>query len=67
MIIPALMNGAETLKRVREGKLDANATADVRSRKARQDKNVKNEGTTKVVEMSKKVQERRSKWYGHAT
>ena len=33
---------------------------------ARQDKKLKNQGTTKVVEISKEVQERRLKWYGDA-
>ena len=45
---------------------NVNATVDVLRYKARQYKKLKNQGTMKVGEISKKVQERRWKGYGHA-
>ena len=48
------------------GRRHGNTTMDVRSYEAGQDKKRNNNGTTKVWEIAKKVQERRLKWHGHA-
>ena len=71
VVRPALMYGAETwaLKKAQESKLEV---ADMRMLRwlcgvTNLDK-IRNErirGTTKVGEITKKVQERRLKWYGH--
>ena len=70
VVIPALMYGAETLalKKAQEKKLEVAEMRMLRwmCRVTKQD-NIRNErirGTTKVGEITKKVQERRSKWYG---
>ena len=48
------------------GRRNENATMDVQSYEAGQDqKNERIRWTTKVGEFTKKVQERRLKWYGH--
>ncbi|XP_066941095.1 uncharacterized protein [Macrobrachium rosenbergii] len=71
VVRPALKYGAETwpIKRVQEKKLDEVEVKMLRwmCRVAKMDR-IKNErirGTTKVVELSKKAQERRLQWYGH--
>ena len=71
VVRPALMYGAETLtlKKAQEKKLKVAEMRMLRwmCRVTKQD-NIRNErirGTTKVGEITKKVQERRSKWYGH--
>ena len=70
VVRPALMYGAETLalKKTQEKKLEVTEMRMLRwmCRVTKQD-NIRNErirGTTKVGEITKKVQERRSKWYG---
>ena len=59
---PALMYGAETwaLKKAQENKLEV-----AEMRMLRWIINERIRGTTKVGEITKKVQERRLKWYGH--
>ena len=47
------------------GRINENATMDVRSYEAGQHKKLKNKGTTPVGEITKKVKERRLTWYGH--
>ena len=70
VVRPALMYGADTLalKKAQEKKLEVAEMRMLRwmCRVTKQD-NIRNErirGTTKVGEITKKVQERRSKWYG---
>ena len=66
VVRPALMYGAETWasKKAQEKKLEV---VEMRCGVTKLDK-IRNErirGTTKVGEITKKVQERRLKWYGH--
>ena len=70
VVRPALMYGAETLalKKAQENKLEVAEMRMLRWmwRVTKQD-NIRNErirGTTKVGEITKNVQERRSNWYG---
>ena len=71
VVRPALMYGAETwaLKKAQEKKLEVAEMRMLRwmFRVTKLDKiiNKRIRGTTKVGEITKKVQERRLKWYGH--
>ena len=47
------------------GRINEIATMSVRSTKLDKIRNERIRGTTKVGEITKKVQERRLKWYGH--
>ena len=62
VVRPAMMYGAETwaVKKAQEEKLDV-----AEMRKLDRIRNERIRGTTKVGEISKKVQESRLKWYGH--
>ena len=69
VVRPALVYGAETLalKKAQEKKLEVAEMRMLRwmCRVTKQDnRNERIRGTTKVGEITKKVQERRSKWYG---
>ena len=71
VVRPALMYGAETwaLKKAQEKKLEVAEMRMLRwmcgVTKLDKIRNERIRGTTKVVEITKKVQERRLKWYGH--
>ena len=71
VVRPAMLHGAETwpVKKVQEKKLDVAEMKMLRwmcgVTKMDRITNERIRGTTKVVEMSKKVQERRLQWYGH--
>ena len=71
VVRPALMYGAETwaLKRAQEKKLEVAEMRMLRwmcgVTKLDKIRNERMRGTTKVGEITKKVQERRLKWYGH--
>ena len=67
VVRPAMMYGAETweVKKAQEKKLDV---AEMRMSGVTKLDRIRNErirGTTKVGEISKKVQQSRLKWYGH--
>ena len=71
VVRPALMYGTETraLKKAQEKKLDVAEMRMLRwmcgVTKLDKIRNERIRGTTKVGEITKKVQERRLKWYGH--
>ena len=71
VVRPAMMYGAETwaVKKAQEKKLDVAEMRMLRwmsgVTKLDRIRNERFRGTTKVVEISKKVQEIRLKWYGH--
>ena len=71
VVRPALMYGAETwaLKKAQENKLEVAEMRMLRwmcgVTKLDKIRNARIRGTTKVGEITKKVQERRLKWYGH--
>ena len=71
VVRPAMLHGAETwpMKKIQEKKLDVAEMKMLRwmcgVTKMDRITNERIRGTTKVVEMSKKAQERRLQWYGH--
>ena len=71
VVRPAMMYGAETwpVMKAQEKKLDVTEMKMLRwmcgVTKMDKIRNERIRGTTKVVEISKKVQERRLQWYGH--
>ena len=71
VVRPAMMNGADTraVKKAQEKKLDGAEMRMLRwmsgVTKLDRIRNERIRGTTKVGEISKKVQESRLKWYGH--
>ena len=70
---PAMMYGAETwaVKKAHEKKLDVAGNEDVKMddgiTNTDRIRNERIRGTTKVGEISKKVQESRLKWHGHVS
>ena len=71
VVRPAMLHGAETwpVKKVQEKRLDVAEMKMLRwmcgVTKRDRIRNERIRGTTKVIEVSKKAQERRMKWYGH--